>query len=123
MQSDIALRLDGEPGPAAQLRYGQLVQSTQGRDAGKWYVVVGELTDMFTYVADGSYRTAGQPKRKNVKHLRPLPFVASVVARQLHAGEAVSDEDICQAITHITNSHEFTGEEDDDTGEARCDRS
>lgn len=52
---------------------GGAVQSVQGRDRGKYYVVV-EVRDGFVLVADGKTRKRENPKKKNVKHLRLLPL-------------------------------------------------
>lgn len=51
---------------------GEIVQSIQGRDSGK-YLVVTEVSDGFVLITDGGKRKLASPKRKNVKHLRLLP--------------------------------------------------
>ncbi|MGN1104306.1 MAG: hypothetical protein ACI4QI_05455 [Candidatus Coproplasma sp.] len=49
-------------------RLGGIVQSLQGRDKGKLYVICGiEATHLM--LADGVVRTKASPKRKNVKHV------------------------------------------------------
>lgn len=52
---------------------GLLVESVKGRDKGKRYVVIRDLDRYFSLVADGSKKTLESPKRKNRKHLRPVP--------------------------------------------------
>lgn len=52
---------------------GLVVESIKGRDAGKRYVVIRELDRYFCLVADGSKKTLGSPKRKNRRHIRPVP--------------------------------------------------
>lgn len=52
---------------------GGVVQSVQGRDAGRYYVITEVLNGGFVFVADGRARTLENPKKKNVKHLRLLP--------------------------------------------------
>ena len=51
---------------------GEVVQSKQGRDKGKFYVVTEVVKDG-VMVADGLTRKLANPKKKNVKHLRLLP--------------------------------------------------
>ena len=51
---------------------GEAVISLQGRDKGKYYVVV-EVQGDRVLVADGVKRKLNNPKIKNVKHLRLLP--------------------------------------------------
>ncbi len=52
---------------------GGIVQSTQGRDKGRLYAVCEVLADGFILVTDGETRKLFRPKRKNLKHVRPLP--------------------------------------------------
>ncbi|MDE6557546.1 MAG: KOW domain-containing RNA-binding protein [Clostridia bacterium] len=52
---------------------GGVVQSVQGRDDGKYYVIAEVLENGFVLVADGKTRTLENPKKKNVKHLRLTP--------------------------------------------------
>ena len=52
---------------------GGVVQSVQGRDDGKYYVICEVLSEGYVLVADGKTRTLGHPKKKNIKHLRLLP--------------------------------------------------
>lgn len=47
-----------------EVRPGQLVSSTQGRDAGRYYLVLGESEDGFVLVTDGEYRGLRNPKKR-----------------------------------------------------------
>ena len=51
---------------------GQLAQSLQGRDKGKYYVVVS-VSDNRVNLIDGKKRKLSNPKVKNLKHLYFLP--------------------------------------------------
>lgn len=53
---------------------GLLVESVKGRDKGKRYVVIQDLDRYFSLVADGSKKTLAAPKRKNRKHIKPVPY-------------------------------------------------
>ncbi|MCM1438562.1 MAG: KOW domain-containing RNA-binding protein [Roseburia sp.] len=52
---------------------GMLAQSVQGRDCGRFYVILEVSGGNFVTVADGTARPLENPKKKNVKHLRLLP--------------------------------------------------
>ena len=45
---------------------GQYVQSTQGRDAGRNFIVVGIVDNKHVLVADGELRKIDKPKKKKV---------------------------------------------------------
>ncbi|MGN0806073.1 MAG: KOW domain-containing RNA-binding protein [Candidatus Coproplasma sp.] len=49
-------------------RLGGVVQSLQGRDKGKLYVICG-IADTALLLADGVVKTKANPKRKNLKHV------------------------------------------------------
>jgi ribosomal protein L14E/L6E/L27E len=55
---------------------GMIVRSKQGRDNGKFYVVLSaDKTSALLYDADK--RTIKQPKKKNLRHLAPTKTVLS----------------------------------------------
>lgn len=74
-----------------------VVTSRAGRDAGDRYVVVAVAGDDMVLVADGGRRGAGRPKRKNVKHL-VVHGPAQAIAGRLRDGQAVSDEELREAL-------------------------
>lgn len=59
---------------------GGIAVSTQGRDAGKIYVIV-DACGGWAYVSDGESKGINSPKRKNVKHLRLLPVKSALTDR------------------------------------------
>ena len=52
---------------------GRVVFSTQGRDAGRCFVVLDVPEEGFVLLADGLTRKLDHPKRKKLMHLRPKP--------------------------------------------------
>ncbi|MBM7853848.1 ribosomal protein L14E/L6E/L27E [Desulfohalotomaculum tongense] len=82
-------------------KVGQLVCSTAGRDKGKLYLVIGSAEDNRVWVADGSVRRVENPKKKNIKHLRKLPFIAGIPA-----GGKIRNGDIRDSITKYRESSE-----------------
>ena len=79
---------------------GHLVESLTGRDKGQLYVVIGHGTQPFILVADGRNRKAANPKKKNVRHVKPVRSIAENVAYNLTVAGKVTDEKLRQAISN-----------------------
>lgn len=71
---------------------GQVVRSRKGKDAGRWYVVVGVSEDCRPcgrtreariLVADGKKFTVGRPKAKNMIHLQRTRWVLDEIAKSI----------------------------------------
>ena len=73
---------------------GRYVQSTQGRDAGRIFIVVGIMDENHVLIADGDIRPIGKPKKKKVKHLIPKQELISSLREKLIRGECVYDAHI-----------------------------
>lgn len=84
-----------------ELRLGQKVISTRGRDAGSIFLIVGLLNDDYVLVADGDKRPVERPKKKNRKHLSLTLQVDAAVAEKLSAGKPVSNAEIVDAIQRL----------------------
>ena len=57
---------------------GRVVLSTQGRDEGRYFIVLEVIDENFVLMADGLTRKINHPKKKKIKHLRPKPIVVNV---------------------------------------------
>lgn len=57
---------------------GRVVLSTQGRDEGRYFIVLEVIDEDFVLMADGLTRKIDHPKKKKVKHLRSKPIVVNV---------------------------------------------
>ena len=57
---------------------GRVVLSTQGRDEGRYFIVLEVIDESFVLMADGLTRKLDHPKQKKIKHLRPTPLVVNV---------------------------------------------
>ena len=79
---------------------GQIVASRKGRDQDQLYVVVGYGNSPFILVADGRNRKAAAPKKKNVRHVKPVRSIAENVAHNLKAAGKITDEKLRQAISN-----------------------
>ena len=80
---------------------GQVVQSTQGRDAGRDFVVVGIIYQSYVLIADGALRRIDRPKKKKVKHLIPKQELISSLKEKLTCGQRVYDSEIRKALASL----------------------
>ena len=76
---------------------GRVVLSTQGRDEGRYFVVLEVIDEHFVLMADGLSRKIGHPKKKKVKHLRPKPIVVEVDGAKL-PNKHLQDSDLRTAL-------------------------
>ena len=86
-------KLTAEPGRA--------VKSTAGRDCGSVYIVTGVIDKDFINCADGRTRTLKKPKKKRVKHVKPLPEYCEAIAGKLKSGARVFDSEIRSAVKKL----------------------
>ena len=76
---------------------GRVVLSTQGRDAGRYFIVLEVIDDQFVLMADGQSRKIEHPKKKKVKHLRPKPIMVNVDGSTL-PNKHLQDSDLRNAL-------------------------
>lgn len=77
---------------------GRVVQSTQGRDAGRYFVVLQVVDDRHVLMADGQSRKIDHPKKKKMMHLRPKPIVVNVELQALE-NKHLQDSDLRKALS------------------------
>ncbi|AER66404.1 LSU ribosomal protein L14E [Thermovirga lienii DSM 17291] len=93
-----------------RLKIGQVVISKQGKDTGKWYVVVGyDERSGFVLVADGKKRTSANPKRKNPKHLQPTGMFIKEVAEMVEGRKCLADNQLLSLIESCRNEETTCG--------------
>jgi len=56
---------------------GQVVFSKNGRDKGKAFVIIN-IEDNYLYLVDGKLRTLNKPKKKKLKHVQPVNYIATL---------------------------------------------
>lgn len=76
---------------------GRVVLSTQGRDEGRYFVVLQVIDDQFVLMADGLTRKIAHPKKKKVKHLRAKPMMVNVDGAAL-PNRHLQDSDLRSAL-------------------------
>ena len=77
---------------------GGICQSKQGRDKGRYYLIVGIEQGGLIAVTDGNFKKLATPKKKNIKHLRLLPEKAETIALKIIEGKQVFDTEIFSAL-------------------------
>ena len=76
---------------------GRVVLSTQGRDEGRYFVVLEVIDENFVLMADGLTRKVDHPKKKKAKHLRPKPILVEVDGAKL-PNKHLQDSDLRNAL-------------------------
>ena len=51
---------------------GDIVLALAGRDEERTFVVVGIIDENYVYIADGKSRKADSPKKKKIRHIKPV---------------------------------------------------
>jgi len=89
-----------------------IVISTNGRDAGKHFVVI--MTDMeYSLIVDGKGRRFESPKRKKNKHLKLEGKADGLFAEKLLKGEKVTNNEIRRFLAgYIANECNEGGMQD-----------
>lgn len=77
---------------------GGICQSKQGRDKGRYYLIVGIERGETIVVSDGNFKKLATPKKKNIKHLRLLPDKAEAIALKITGGKQVFDTEVYSAL-------------------------
>lgn len=76
---------------------GRVVLSTQGRDEGRYFVVLSVIDEQYVLMADGLTRKIDHPKKKKVKHLHPKPILVNVDGATL-PNKHLQDSDLRRAL-------------------------
>jgi len=80
---------------------GRVVYSRQGRDAGRYYVIVQIVDEQFVTIADGALRKLAKPKLKKRKHLDPKPMQLDAIGEKLRSGSKVFDSEVRNALESL----------------------
>ena len=83
------------------LKLGQVVMSTQGRDAGRLFNVVEVVDENYVLICDGALRKIDKPKKKKVKHLNPKQECISSLGGKLESGVKIFDAEIRKALAPL----------------------
>ncbi len=78
-------------------RKGRVVQSTQGRDRGYFFLVTEETGNGLVMIADGRLHRLDHPKKKKTKHLRAKPLVIDLAIARPEGG-LLQDSDLRRVL-------------------------
>ena len=81
---------------------GRVVISRQGHDKGQVFLVIGQADARHVLIADGKSRRPEKPKRKQVKHLIPVPAYSADIADKLKTGSLPESHEIRKALANLT---------------------
>ena len=80
---------------------GQIVISTAGRDKDYKFVVLCIIDDKYVYISDGDIRKLEKPKKKKLKHLKKLNYVAEDIKDKLESKGKLSNNEIRKLLKSI----------------------
>ena len=97
------------PDPSrAKPELADIVVSLNGRDQGKYFLVVGIQED-YSLLADGKGRRVEKPKLKKNKHLRLEDKADCRIMAKLEEGEKVTNNEIRRALAQYAASRDLGG--------------
>lgn len=79
---------------------GSVVLSKQGRDKGKYFLVIAVGTNV-VFLVDGGMRKLSSPKKKNVKHVSDSGVKLDAIAEKLRLGKKVFDSEVKSALRQL----------------------
>ncbi len=79
-------------------RTGQLVISTAGRDANRYFLIYEVLDQSFVRVIDGDLHRVESPKRKNIKHLKAFQIIDEELAEKLQQKQRYNNAEVRKVI-------------------------
>ena len=76
---------------------GRVVQSIQGRDRGKYFLILERPEEQHVLIADGRTHRLSRPKKKKIRHLRANP-VMLILSELRPEGGPLQDSDLRRAL-------------------------
>lgn len=73
------------------LKLGQLVKATAGRDEAQYFFIVGFPKTGYILLANGKQRKIAQPKLKKIKHIKKLNIVDEEIHEKLVSSKEITD--------------------------------
>ncbi|MCC5912611.1 MAG: RNA-binding protein [Clostridiaceae bacterium] len=73
------------------IKIGQVVKSTQGRDKGKFFIVIEKLDEEYVLIVDGDIRKTDKPKKKKLKHLVKLNIVSQEMQNRISNDKRITN--------------------------------
>jgi len=83
------------------VQIGRLVFSLQGRDSGRYYLIIGTTATGRVLLADGEFRRVENPKTKNIKHLKFYDLIAESVFNKAMNGKRITNNDVRKELKSL----------------------
>lgn len=77
---------------------GRVVYSKAGRDKDKYFIVLKKIDDNYVYIADGTLRLIGKPKKKKIKHLIVTDIISNGLKESLKSNKQITDSMIKKCL-------------------------
>lgn len=85
---------------------GKIVYSRAGRDAKKYFIVIGIINENYVLVCDGQLRPVEKPKKKKIKHLIFTNKIAHEIKDAILIGNKVNNNQIKNILQSVYTSKE-----------------
>ena len=76
---------------------GRVVESLQGRDRGRSFIVIERMSADYVLLADGLTHRLSAPKKKKIKHLHAKPVLIDLKTIRPEGGK-LQDSDLSRAL-------------------------
>lgn len=70
---------------------GKVVYSKNGRDSGKYFIVIGILDENYVYISDGDLRAVEKPKKKKIRHISFTNVIADDIRESILSGKKINN--------------------------------
>lgn len=80
---------------------GRIVVSRAGRDAGRRFVVIKVVDDLYVEISDGDLRRLENTKKKKIKHLIITDMKAEGLAEKLKSAGRITNAEIRKALADL----------------------
>ena len=85
------------------LQIGEIVQSTQGRDRGRFLVVMELIDEEHVLLVDGLLRRLDKPKKKKTRHMVSLGVFSEEIRQRINSGKKMNNALIRVELERLTN--------------------
>lgn len=80
---------------------GQIVVSKAGRDAGKKFIILKVIDDMYVQISDGDLRRVEKPKKKKIKHLEITGEIAETIEEKLRKNNRITNPEVRKVLAGV----------------------
>jgi ribosomal protein L14E/L6E/L27E len=85
---------------------GKVAFSKTGRDAGRYFIIIGIISDNYVYISDGDLRPIDKPKKKKIIHLNISDVKADSIEELINRGDKISNRMVKQYLQSMNSNEE-----------------